>query len=70
MTALTVLPIVELHTLDSRLGRPLSRGDSFFNNLSLTTSQIAHQTPVVWSDASQSHDSARGDRPKNSIQTP
>jgi hypothetical protein len=70
MTALIVPLIVELCTLDSRLGRSLSRSDSSIVPLSPTASEITIKTLVVWSDVSHFHNSAGGDRRKNSIQTP
>jgi len=70
MTARTVLPIVELRAFHSRLGRSLFWSDSILTNVNPTTSEITHQTPVVWPDASHIQDSARGNRRKTSIQTP
>jgi len=70
MIALTVPSIVELCTLDSRLGRSLSGSDSIIVPLSPTASEITLKTPAVWSDLSHFHDSALGDRRKNSISNP
>ena len=70
MTALTVLQIVELPVLDSRLATSLSGSDSIIAHLSATASQITYQTLVMWPHASLARDSARADRPKNPIQTP
>jgi hypothetical protein len=70
MTALTVPPIVELRDLDSRPGRSLSGSDSIIVQVSPAACEITHKTLVAWSDVSHFHDSARGDRRKNSIQTP
>ena len=70
MTALTVPLIVDLCALDSRLGKSLSRSDSIIVQLSPTESEITIEALVVWSDVSNFHDSAGGDRLKNSIQTP
>ena len=69
MIAPTVLPIVELLVLESRCARSLSVSDTIITNLSPSTSEI-HKAAVVWSDASYFQDSARGNRWKNSIQTP
>jgi hypothetical protein len=70
MTALTVSLIVELCTLDSRLGRSLSESDPVIIHVSSTASEITIKTPAVWPDASHFPDSLSGDRRKNSIQTP
>ena len=70
MTAFTVPLIIKLCALDSRPGRSLSANDPIIVHVCPTASEITITTPVVWSDVSHFHDSARDDRRKNSIQTP
>jgi hypothetical protein len=69
MIAPTVLPIVGLLALKSRCARSLSVSDTIITHVSPSIAEI-HKTAVVWSDASYFQDSARGNRRKNSIQTP
>ena len=70
MNALTLPLIVELCTLDSRLGRSLSGSDPIIVHAGPTWSDITIKTPPVWHDVSNFHDSAGGERTKNPIQTP
>jgi hypothetical protein len=70
MTSLTVPLIVEPCALDSRLSKSLSGSDSIIVQLSPTESEITIEALVVWSDVSNFHDSAGGERTKNPIQTP
>jgi len=70
MTTFTDPPIVELCALDSRLGTSLSANEPTIVHVGPTASQITIKTPVLSSDVLNFHDSARGDRRKNPIQTP
>jgi hypothetical protein len=69
MMAPTVLPIVELLALKSRCARSLSVSDTIITHVSPNIAEI-HEIAVVWPDASYFRDSTRGNRRKNSIQTP
>jgi hypothetical protein len=70
MTQPTVLPIVELRALDSRLGRSLSWSAWTLALGSRIAPDTSCYTPVTCVDASPIRDSARGDHRKNPIQTP
>jgi hypothetical protein len=69
MIAPTVLPIVERLALRSRCARSLSVSDTIITHVSPCTAEIL-KTAIAWSDPSYFQDSARGNRRKNSIQTP